>query len=83
MTQKEPSGTRQNGFAIRDLRIKEGLTVQELANVLGMSYSHLQNIEHENRSARPEHITAIAKALNCRTASIVRFPADECEAVPA
>jgi len=76
-------GAGQNGYAIRAFRIKEGLTVNELANSIGVSYSHLQNIEHENRTARPEHLARIARVLHVPVAALTRVAEAEIERVPA
>lgn len=53
----------QHGPAIRALREREGLSVQDLANLISVSYGHLQNIEHENKAASREHMDSIAYFL--------------------
>lgn len=55
---------RQNGIAIRALRVKEGLTVDELATAIGVTAPHIRNIEGERRSASEVHLARIAKALD-------------------
>ena len=62
----------QNGFAIREIREREGLTVSELARAIAISDAHLRNIELENRPAKAEHLARISKQLRCRLAAIVR-----------
>jgi transcriptional regulator with XRE-family HTH domain len=62
----------QNGSAIRDIREREGMTVSELAQAIGVSDPHMRNIENELRPARPEHMARIVRALGCRAASIRR-----------
>lgn len=62
----------QNGYAIREIRQREGLTPDELAAAIGVSTPHLRNIELEHKMARPEHIALIARKLRCSIASIVR-----------
>jgi len=62
----------QNGFAIREIRQREGLSVSDLANAAGVSDPHMRNIENELKPARQEHIALIARRLRCSIASIVR-----------
>lgn len=62
----------QNGPAIREIRRREGLTISELAQAVGISDPHLRNIETENKPARPEHLARIAKRLDCSLQSIKR-----------
>ena len=64
--------TRQHGPAIRALRKKDGYEVQEFANMLGISYSHLQNIEHENKQASEEDLNRIARLLGVPLAAVSR-----------
>jgi transcriptional regulator with XRE-family HTH domain len=63
---------RQHGPAIRALRQKDGLSVQEFANLLGISYSHLQNLEHENKKASREHLNKAARLLGVPLVAIAR-----------
>jgi len=64
--------TRQHGPAIRALRKKDGYEVQEFANMVGGSYSHLQNIEHENKQASEEDLNKIARLLGVPLAAVSR-----------
>ncbi len=64
--------TRQHGPAIRALRKKDGYEVQEFANMIGISYSHLQNIEHENKAASEEDLNKIARLLGVPLAAVSR-----------
>ena len=66
---------RQNGFAIRALRQKEGLSVDALAIAIDVTAPHLRNIENELRSASEVHLARIAKALDVPLAAI-RFRGD-------
>jgi transcriptional regulator with XRE-family HTH domain len=66
----------QNGPAIREIRQREGLTISQLANAIGISDPHLRNIETENKPARPEHLARIAHRLGCNLQAIKRV-ADE------
>lgn len=73
MTQRsKPHSVPQNGYAIRAIREREGLTVSELARAVDISDPHLRNIELENKSARPEHLARIAAQIRCPLAAIVR-----------
>jgi transcriptional regulator with XRE-family HTH domain len=67
----EPAG-RQNGPAIRALRVKEGLTVRELAEMVGLHEQALRNIENGSRPASDLVITAIAHVLAIPTGAITR-----------
>lgn len=73
----------QHGPAIRALRQKDGYTVQDLANLVGVSYSHLQNIEHENKAASLEHLNKIARILGVSLAAVSREIDPAAEAVSA
>lgn len=66
---------RHNGFAVRDFRIKAGLSVDELAQRVLLSASHIRNIENELREPTPLYLHRIAEVLGCRPTSIVRDPA--------
>ena len=62
----------QNGFAIRDFRIKAGLTIDELAARANISAPHQRNIENELRPASAVHLHRLAEILGVRAASLVR-----------
>lgn len=64
----------QNGFAIRDFRIKAKMSVDELAARVGCSAPHMRNIENEHRSASDEDLNRIADVVDCRPQSIRRQP---------
>lgn len=64
--------TPQNGFAIREIREREGLSVSDLANAIGVTDPHLRNIENEHKPASAVHMARIAKKLRCRPAAIAR-----------
>lgn len=74
-TTRIPKGTRQNGFAIRYLRLKDGLKPGDFAAKAGISYPHLDNIERERKDASVEALYRIAGALNVPVEAIVRDPA--------
>jgi len=65
---------RHNGFAIRDFRIKAGLSVDELANRTLISAPHIRNIENEHREPSPVHLHKIAEVLGVRVMSLIRDP---------
>jgi DNA-binding XRE family transcriptional regulator len=67
----DPQG-RQNGLAIRALRIKERLTVGELAEMVGLNEQSLRNIENGSRPASDIIINAIARTLSVPTGAITR-----------
>lgn len=64
--------TKHNGHAIRDFRLKEGLTIDELAIRCDMSAPHLRNIENELRDASAVYLHRIADILGVRASSLVR-----------
>lgn len=66
---------RQNGLAIRYLRIKAGLKPAALATAAAVSYSTLDNIENERKNASIEALHRIAAALDVPVRAIVRDPA--------
>lgn len=72
MTDRLP---RQNGLAIRYLRIKAGLKPAQLATAAGISYSTLDNIENERKNASVEVLHRVAAALDVPVRAIVRDPA--------
>ena len=66
---------RQNGTAIRTFRVLRCMSRDELVEKLQtISYPYLANIENEHKSATPEVLHKIAKALDVPVASIVREP---------
>lgn len=65
---------RHNGFAVRDFRVKAGLSVDELAQRTLISAPHIRNIENENREPSRLHLHKIADVLACRPTSLVRDP---------
>lgn len=69
MSSKAP---RQNGVAIRHLRIKSGSKPGEFATSARISYSTLDNIENERKNASPEVLHRIAVALDVPVEAIIR-----------
>lgn len=69
------SVSRQNGSAIRALRIKSGLKPGEMATAARISYSTLDNIENERKNASAEVLHRIASVLDVPVAALIRDPA--------
>jgi transcriptional regulator with XRE-family HTH domain len=65
----QPTG-RQNGAAIRAFREKEGMSVPEVAGLLGMHPQSLRNIENGRRPASDEIIWHLARILVVPEAAI-------------
>lgn len=66
---------RQNGLAIRYLRLKDGAKPGDFATKVGLSSPHLDNIENERKDASIEALYRIAAGLNVPVEAIVRDPA--------
>ena len=52
------------GLRIRDIRSQRGVTIVQLAQNVGVSRSHISNLEHGKASVRLEVMIAISEALN-------------------
>ncbi|MCF6376937.1 helix-turn-helix domain-containing protein [Nocardioides KLBMP 9356] len=65
---------RQNGLAIRHLRIKSGMKPGPFATKALISYSTLDNIENERKNASPEVLYRIASALDVPVQALIREP---------
>lgn len=77
MTQTIPEVSQkpcQHGPAIRALRRKEGFHTHEFADLVGVSASHLRNIENEQRVAGLENLNRIARILGVPIAAVSRQP---------
>lgn len=72
MSSRTRTRSGQNGYAIRAIREREGLTTDELAAAAKITAPHMRNIELEHKTARPETLALIARALRCPLAAIVR-----------
>jgi transcriptional regulator with XRE-family HTH domain len=64
--------TPQHGPAIRALREKDGLSVEELAARVDMHPQSLRNVELERRPISHVKLNLIARALQVDTAAISR-----------
>ena len=58
---------------IRKLRNKQGLTLQELADIVGTSNQQVSNHESEKRRITIEWLWRYAKALNCHPVEIIQL----------
>lgn len=65
---------RQNGFTIRALRDKAGISTTEMARRLEISPSHYRKIEDETRAATEAQLQVIATVLDMPVAALVRTP---------
>lgn len=68
------------GKKIRELRTEQGLTLKQLADLVGVSPSYISQVEHEKTSPSIATLRLIAHALGIRT---VDFFADELVEDPA
>ncbi len=75
---REP-GRRQNGAAIRALRVKDRRSARDLAEHVGIHEQALRNIENNTRPASPQVMRRIADILNVPIAAITRDGADDAE----
>lgn len=67
-----PSRPSQNGYAIRGFRESQGLSLQHLADAVGVTAPHMRNIENEHRNASRRHLALIARALGQPIAALMR-----------
>lgn len=81
--QMTPSRATQNGYAIRAFREDQGISVQKLADAVGVTAPHMRNIENEHRNASPRHMALIARALGKPLAAMMRDHPAGTEQVPA
>ncbi|MFG1683588.1 helix-turn-helix domain-containing protein [Nonomuraea sp. NPDC049269] len=64
----------QHGPAIRALRIKDGLTVNGLAELVGCAQSVISHLEMEQKQPSEQMLNRIARALHVPVAAISRAP---------
>ena len=65
-----------DGSRIRELRTRRGLLQRELAEMAGVTESAVRNYELGLRTPRPQHLEAIARALEVDPASLVDYGVD-------
>jgi transcriptional regulator with XRE-family HTH domain len=63
--------TKRFGERLRDLRIREGLSQEELAHAAGLHRTHISLIERNHRSVRLESLERLATALGVQPSSLV------------
>lgn len=63
-----------HGPAIRALRIKDGLSVEGLAELVGCAQSAISHIELEQKRPSEQMLNRIARALHVPVAAISRKP---------
>lgn len=68
------SPKRHNGVAIRTFRTLRGVSRDDLAQQVGVSYPYYANIENEHKDGTPELLHKIALALDVPIAAILRQP---------
>lgn len=73
----------QHGPAIRALRIKDGLSVNGLAELVGCAQSAISNIELERKQPSEQMLNRIARALHVPVAAISREPFADDDEIPA
>jgi transcriptional regulator with XRE-family HTH domain len=72
MTSNDTAEATRVGETIRALREARGLTLDELANAVGISRPYLNNIERGERRLTPVLAARVAHALDVRQAALVR-----------
>lgn len=73
MPSKHRPSVAINGEALKAFRIMRGLSRQELAErAKPVSYSHVANLETEEKVASPELVHRLALALDVPAAALVR-----------
>ena len=68
---KDYNERKRMGERIRQLRIEEGMTQDQLAEQAGLKQSHIARIEAGCYSVRLDTLQAIARSLGC-TVDLVR-----------
>lgn len=65
MTKTTPTTVEVNGFVVRELRVRSGLAVQELADVVGVKRPYIAKIElGYSRRVSPKVFNALLAALS-------------------
>lgn len=63
---------RQDGSRIREIRVRRGLTIPQLARKIGRWPQTLSNVELENRDVSLVMLNQIANALGVEPAELIR-----------
>ena len=61
------------GIKIRETRVKEGYSQEELASRCGLHRTYISDIERGERNVSVENIEKIAKALKTEPNELLRF----------
>ena len=61
------------GKKIREVRVKEGYSQEELASRCGLHRTYISDIERGERNVSVENIEKIAKALKTEVNELLRF----------
>lgn len=65
-----------NPSALREIRTRTGLSLRELADRSGVSFSYIRQIEEGERlRPNPRIVKALAAGLDCEVAAILAAPA--------
>jgi len=63
---------REVGAAVRRARESAGLSRRDLAELVGITRSHVNNVERGDSAVAPDALTRIAKALRTTPAALQR-----------
>jgi len=63
---------RQFGKAVKELRLKKGMTQQQLANACGLDISHVGQIERGQRNPTLGVMQGLASILGVRLSDLLR-----------
>jgi len=67
----EPTKGASMLLRIRDLRKQRGLTIQALADAIGVTKSHVSEMERGVKPISSRHLESIARALGCCPADLI------------
>ena len=63
--------------AIKDMRLKKGISQNELARLMEMSVSHIRKLETSKTSSIPfETLNKLCYILNCDVGDLLKYVAD-------
>lgn len=67
------NNTRELGIALKQLRKERGLTIKDLANMIGVSQPFLSQIETAKRNASSELLRKIAEAVDVSYVDLLKI----------
>ncbi|MGH3356012.1 MAG: helix-turn-helix domain-containing protein [Nocardioidaceae bacterium] len=70
-TQPEPPLREAIGQALRRVRIEQGRTLRDVADVAGVSIQYLSEVERGRKEASSEILEAVCSSLSLRLADLV------------